>query len=147
MNALPNQTRQIENLQANKYQTNLAAYVKSESYTIEENISGDPFWKNVKLGSAKNQRIDTESVASSTHFTVVNGFTRHNKSSKGDRQMWCCKSSHQITVLVVTMTILFTAGILAAICYVESEYMNNLKSKEILMELFRFSASTERRRI
>lgn len=102
----------------------------NEKYPPEDRIdienNADPFWINVKLASAKNQRKDnedTESVASSTHFTVVNGFTRHGKNIKSDSQMWCCKSSHQITVLIVTMTVLFTAGLLAAICYVESESM------------------------
>lgn len=94
----------------------------------------DPFWNHVKLASVKNQRRemkDSESVASSTHFTVVNGFTRHGRSVKSEKQMWCCKRTHQITVLVVTMTVIFTAGILAAICYVESEYYITFNLKKL----------------
>ncbi|KAL4706534.1 hypothetical protein ACJJTC_015732 [Scirpophaga incertulas] len=36
----------------------------------------DTFWNGVKRGSAQTQ--DAASVASSTHFTVVNGFTKQS---------------------------------------------------------------------
>ncbi|GBP04378.1 hypothetical protein EVAR_6567_1 [Eumeta japonica] len=75
----------------------------------------DSFWTGVKRGSASAD--DAGSVASSTHFTVVNGFTKH-RAVKEPRTC-CCRHSHQITVLVISMTILFSACILAAICFVE----------------------------
>ncbi|XP_077284391.1 uncharacterized protein LOC143909886 isoform X2 [Arctopsyche grandis] len=143
INELQSSSRLSHDDKVNNYQNNLTVYVHStgnllannEKYPIEEptdmeSSHADPFWNNVKLASAKNQRTrDTESVASSTHFTVVNGFTRHGKNLKGDNQMWCCKSSHQITVLIITMTILFTAGLLAAICYVEMRQRRDVGSR------------------
>ncbi|XP_039748727.1 uncharacterized protein LOC120625672 isoform X2 [Pararge aegeria] len=75
----------------------------------------DTFWTDVKRGSVAEP--DTASVASSTHFTVVNGFTKHRPSK--EPKSCCCDHSHQITVLVISMTILFSACILAAICFVE----------------------------
>lgn len=78
----------------------------------------DAFWSDVKRGSIPGP--DAGSVASSTHFTVVNGFTKHRPSK--EPKTCCCDHSHQITVLVISMTILFSACILAAICFVESLY-------------------------
>ncbi|XP_063621496.1 uncharacterized protein LOC134793755 [Cydia splendana] len=71
------------------------------------------YWKDVK----RAPEADTASIASSTHFTVVNGFTK-NRTTKEPKSC-CCSHSHQITVLVISMTILFSACILAAICFVE----------------------------
>lgn len=76
----------------------------------------DSVWNGVKRSSAS-----APSVASSTHFTVVNGYTKHRQDK--EHTSCCCSQSHQITVLVISMTILFSACILAAICFVESEYL------------------------
>lgn len=78
----------------------------------------DSMWNGVKRSSASGR--DAASVASSTHFTVVNGYTKHRVDK--EPTSCCCNHSHQITVLVISMTILFSACILAAICFVESEY-------------------------
>ncbi|XP_014363721.2 uncharacterized protein LOC106715040 [Papilio machaon] len=75
----------------------------------------DKFWNDVKRGSVSSH--DATSVASSTHFTVVNGFTKHR--TEKEPKTCCCSHSHQITVLVISMTILLSACILAAICFVE----------------------------
>ncbi|XP_063839672.1 uncharacterized protein LOC135088668 [Ostrinia nubilalis] len=81
----------------------------------ETRDSADTFWNGVKRGSATGQ--DAVSVASSTHFTVVNGFTKQRQGK--EPKSCCCDHSHQVTVLVISMTILFSACILAAICFVE----------------------------
>ncbi|XP_050342467.1 uncharacterized protein LOC126768450 [Nymphalis io] len=81
----------------------------------ESREATDTFWSDVKRGSMAGP--DATSVASSTHFTVVNGFTKHRPSK--EPKSCCCNHSHQITVLVISMTILFSACILAAICFVE----------------------------
>ncbi|XP_045472753.1 uncharacterized protein LOC123679289 isoform X1 [Harmonia axyridis] len=60
----------------------------------------------------KKQDPDSASLASSTHFTVVNIHTRPPKP-----RSFCRK--HQLTVLVVTMSTLFTIGIMAAIWFLE----------------------------
>lgn len=107
------------------YQSKLGSFGRkqrslSEAVVAIPEESRDPtdsFWTGVKLGSGAGQ--DAVSVASSTHFTVVNGFTR-TRPGKEPRAC-CCSHSHQITVLVVSMTILFSACILAAICFVESK--------------------------
>lgn len=64
------------------------------------------------------KQIDTASVASSTHFTVVNGLGRPTTVY---RKSWCARN--QLTVLVCTMSFLFMVGLLAGILYMESEYL------------------------
>ncbi|XP_021934559.1 uncharacterized protein LOC110837070 isoform X2 [Zootermopsis nevadensis] len=61
---------------------------------------------------------DTQSVASSTHFTVVNGITRR----KAQPLPTCCCHSHQLTTLVFTMSIIFLAAILMAVIYLEMRW-------------------------
>ncbi|XP_046753040.1 uncharacterized protein LOC124416160 isoform X1 [Diprion similis] len=58
--------------------------------------------------------IDTASVASSTHFTVVNGLGRPTKVYK---KSWCARN--QLTVLICTMSFLFMVGLLAGVLYME----------------------------
>ncbi|XP_048506678.1 uncharacterized protein LOC105692496 isoform X2 [Athalia rosae] len=58
--------------------------------------------------------FDTASVASSTHFTVVNGLGRPTKVYK---KSWCARN--QLTVLICTMSFLFMVGLLAGILYME----------------------------
>ncbi|KOB68641.1 Uncharacterized protein OBRU01_18004 [Operophtera brumata] len=65
----------------------------------------DSMWNGVKRSSASGR--DATSVASSTHFTVVNGYTKHRVK---EPTACCCNHSHQITVLVISMTILFSAA-------------------------------------
>lgn len=60
------------------------------------------------------KQIDTASVASSTHFTVVNGLGRPITVY---RKSWCARN--QLTVLVCTMSFLFMVGLLAGILYME----------------------------
>ncbi|XP_020279738.1 uncharacterized protein LOC109852719 isoform X2 [Pseudomyrmex gracilis] len=60
------------------------------------------------------KQMDTASVASSTHFTVVNGLGRPVKVY---RKSWCARN--QLTVLVCTMSFLFMVGLLAGILYME----------------------------
>lgn len=63
------------------------------------------------------KQMDTASVASSTHFTVVNGLGRPTTVY---RKSWCARN--QLTVLVCTMSFLFMVGLLAGILYMESKY-------------------------
>lgn len=129
------------------YQNKLGSYGRKAALgeavvTIpEETHPHDPLdsmWNGVKRSSAQGR--DATSVASSTHFTVVNGYTKH-RTDKEPRSC-CCDHSHQITVLVISMTILFSACILAAICFVESKYriisyaITNLTSESIKHWLF-----------
>ncbi|XP_011637805.1 uncharacterized protein LOC105427655 [Pogonomyrmex barbatus] len=60
------------------------------------------------------KQMDTASVASSTHFTVVNGLGRPTTVY---RKSWCARN--QLTVLVCTMSLLFMVGLLAGILYME----------------------------
>lgn len=108
------------------YHTKLESYGRKSALSEaivaipeESRDMADTFWNGVKRGSATAQ--DAASIASSTHFTVVNGFTKHRAMK--EPKSCCCNHSHQITVLVISMTILFSACILAAICFVESEYL------------------------
>ncbi|CAL7943305.1 unnamed protein product [Xylocopa violacea] len=60
------------------------------------------------------KQMDTASVASSTHFTVVNGLGRPTTVYRKS----CC-ARHQLTVLVCTMSFLFMVGLLLGILYME----------------------------
>lgn len=61
---------------------------------------------------------DQVSIASSTHFTVVNGFGRSNIKPKSNS---LCRQGRQITILIVTMSILFMIGIMSAIYFMDSK--------------------------
>lgn len=105
------------------YHTKFGSYGSKSGHAVvaipEESHDGlDSIWNGVKRNSGPGQ--DTQSIASSTHFTVVNGYTKHRTGK--ETKSCCCDHSHQITVLVISMTILFSACILAAICFVESKY-------------------------
>lgn len=62
---------------------------------------------------------DSASIASSMHFTVVNMNTTRPPTSK---RSFCRK--HQLTILVMTMSALFTIGILTAIFLLEIRAKN-----------------------
>ncbi|XP_031344427.1 uncharacterized protein LOC116171618 isoform X2 [Photinus pyralis] len=61
----------------------------------------------------KKQDTDTDSNASSMHFTVVNVNTKPQMKSRS----FCRK--HQLSILIITMSILFTVGVLVAILCLE----------------------------
>lgn len=61
---------------------------------------------------------ETQSVASSTHFTVVNGITRR----KTQPLSTCCCQSHQLTTLVFTMSSIFLVAIIMAVIYLEMRW-------------------------
>lgn len=62
--------------------------------------------------------IDCISNASSTHFTMIGiGGGQHNLPLKNSI---CCR--HKITCIVLTMSIIFIIGIIAAIIYIECNY-------------------------
>lgn len=66
------------------------------------------------------KQYDTESIASSTHFTMVNGIP-HRKGKP--TTVNCCQTcqKHQLTVVVVSMCGLFLIGLIAAIYYIDSK--------------------------
>ncbi|XP_022815871.1 uncharacterized protein LOC111349129 [Spodoptera litura] len=114
--------RSTEPDEVGSYHTKLGSYGRKSGHSEavvaipEESHDGlDSVWNGVKRSSGPGQ--DTQSIASSTHFTVVNGYTKHRTGK--EPKSCCCDHSHQITVLVISMTILFSACILAAICFVE----------------------------
>ncbi|XP_062541682.1 uncharacterized protein LOC134209689 isoform X2 [Armigeres subalbatus] len=65
--------------------------------------------------SAKTKDPDSVSVASSTHFTMINGVGGPQRLPKGGM----CSRGHQITILIVTMSIVFMVGICAAVFFLE----------------------------
>ncbi|KAG5893686.1 hypothetical protein JTB14_021982 [Gonioctena quinquepunctata] len=69
--------------------------------------------------SAKKPDPDSVSVASSMHFTVVNVDTGRQRPPQ---RSFCRK--HQLTILVLTMSALFTVGILTAILFLEMRAKN-----------------------
>uniref|UniRef100_A0A182QQP3 Uncharacterized protein n=1 Tax=Anopheles farauti TaxID=69004 RepID=A0A182QQP3_9DIPT len=68
--------------------------------------------------SLKGKDPDSVSVASSTHFTMVNGIGGPQRVIKTG----ICSSGHQITILIVTMSIIFMIGICSAVFLLESRY-------------------------
>lgn len=83
-------------------------------YFLEQTNNND----HLSLPGINTKKIepDTLSVASSMHFTVVNMNTRPTV-----RQRSFCRK-HQLTILILTMSALFTIGIMTAIFLLESEY-------------------------
>ena len=66
----------------------------------------------------KAKDFDQVSIASSTHFTVVNGFGRANIKPKSNS---LCRQGRQITILIVTMSVLFMIGIIGAVYLMDSK--------------------------
>ncbi|KFB42199.1 hypothetical protein ZHAS_00009900 [Anopheles sinensis] len=65
--------------------------------------------------SLKGKDPDSVSMASSTHFTMVNGIGGPQRVMKSG----ICSSGHQITILIVTMSIIFMIGICSAVFLLE----------------------------
>lgn len=102
--------------------------------TITIDIPSDVF-RSKMTRHAKD--IDSISMASSTHFTVVNGIGRPPKVPKSG----LCDRGHQITVLIVTMSIFFMIGISLAVYFMESESFFGVFSRpDIIFSLFLYSA-------
>lgn len=59
------------------------------------------------------------SLASSTHFTMVNGIGGPQRVAKDG----LCSRGHQITVLIITMSLMFLIGISAAVFMLESKFL------------------------
>lgn len=68
--------------------------------------------------TCKQPEPDNVSIASSMHFTVVNV---NSRPSRVPKRSFCRK--HQLTILVLSMSALFTIGIIAAIYVMESKFI------------------------
>lgn len=66
------------------------------------------------IPKSDKQEMDNVSIASSMHFTVVNV---NHRPQKIKSRSFCSK--HQLTILVISMSILFMIGIIAAIFCIE----------------------------
>lgn len=69
-------------------------------------------------GADRLKDADTMSLASSTHFTMVNGVGGPQRKHKSG----LCDRGHQITVLILTMSAIFLIGICGAVFMLECEY-------------------------
>ncbi|KAJ6640800.1 hypothetical protein Bhyg_05732 [Pseudolycoriella hygida] len=69
----------------------------------------------IDANQMKTKDLDTMSMASSTHFTVVNGMGGPQRVTKDG----LCSRGHQITVLILTMSLMFLIGISAAVFMLE----------------------------
>lgn len=69
--------------------------------------------------TCKQPEPDNVSIASSMHFTVVN---INSRPSRVPKRSFCRK--HQLTILVLSMSALFTIGIIAAIYVMEMRARN-----------------------
>lgn len=66
--------------------------------------------------SVIENQLDALSVASSTHFTMINGFGVANNKADDGRGCCCCKP---IAAVIITMTGLLFLIIFGAICFAE----------------------------
>lgn len=69
----------------------------------------------------QTKNYDTESLASSTHFTLVNGMER--KLPKHMKPVECCCEKHQLSILITTMTIFLAVTIFLCIYFFQCEYI------------------------
>lgn len=90
------------------------------------NIPIDP-----NLMHVKTKDLDTISIASSTHFTVVNGMGGPQRKIKNG----LCSRGHQITVLILSMSFVFLVGIVGAVFFLECKF--NLKIF-IFFQIYKF---------
>jgi hypothetical protein len=102
----------------NKSADNLGKFSpNNQHYVIEVDETAEHQLPAGAVGKAKE--LDSVSIASSTHFTMVNGFGRSNIKTKSNS---ICRQGRQITVLIVTMSSLFMIGIILVIYLMDSEY-------------------------
>jgi hypothetical protein len=66
------------------------------------------------------KELDQLSMASSTHFTMINGFGR---SSVRRKTSYICKRSRQVPLLIVTMSLIFLILLSVAVFLMESKCM------------------------
>ncbi|GAB0093861.1 hypothetical protein DMENIID0001_090470 [Sergentomyia squamirostris] len=76
--------------------------------TLEDVVNPTP-------ADVKAKDMDAVSMASSTHFTVVNGMGGQQHIPKSG----LCKRGHQITILILSMSFIFLIGIIAAVFLLE----------------------------
>jgi hypothetical protein len=99
---------------------------KSRSHTIldvnNENNSIEQQHHPLGHNPHKTKDIDQQSIASSTHFTLINGCGRANLKSQSS----LCRHGRQITVLVVTMTMFFIIGILFILYLMDRKFFKFL---------------------
>lgn len=72
--------------------------------------------KNLQL--SKTKEADELSVASSMHFTVVNGVSGPCEARK---PKGLCNRSQQVSVLIVTMSLIFLVMLLGTVLLMESK--------------------------
>lgn len=74
------------------------------------------------IGACKNENGDfsCSSSISTTNFTVVT-FDKKKETVKAKS---ICRRSHQVTILILAMTIIFVIGIFALVCALEMRFQN-----------------------
>lgn len=94
-----------------------AAIISIEEITSDSSQQQQDQQLPIGLGRLpmKTKEPDSVSMASSTHFTMINGVGGPQRLPKGG----LCSRGHQITVLIVTMSIVFMVGICAAVFFLE----------------------------
>lgn len=101
-------------------ESNLQLYLQQTSPTPTDGSAVIPAFHVFPKVPDKTQELDNVSIASSMHFTVVNV----NQRTRTKQRSFCSK--HQLTILVITMSVLFTIGIISAIFFIESKCGHNL---------------------
>lgn len=93
--------------------------IKNEEHHGVNSIEQQWMYNNQR---AKPKDIGQVSIASSTHFTLVNGCGRENLKPNSS----FCRHDRKITILTVTMTLVFIIGIIAMIYLMERKNKKHL---------------------
>lgn len=92
-----------------------------KNQTISNNNNDTVLDIDPNLNFIKTKDVDTMSIASSTHFTMVNGVGGPQKKIRSG----ICSRGHQITVLILTMSGFFLIGILLMV------YLMEMRAREM----------------
>lgn len=111
-----NQISDIYNQSDFDHRKQMMENIKNILAINEENLTAD----SIKVANKKKDadQLSTTSSATNTNFTVItfNG----NKERKKTRSI--CRRRHQVTILIVVMTVLLFFGISSAVCMLEMRY-------------------------
>lgn len=111
--------------------------INNKSQSSFVNIHPNNFLSPPHMKTTKE--LDQLSTASSTHFTMVNGFGRSNMNRKSS---YICKRSQQVSILIITMSVLFLIGITTAVVLLESKKSGSWSFVHLTNFLFIFQCET-----
>lgn len=95
---------------------NVQNLAKHSAITENENSENHWMFNHQQQQRSKPKDLDQVSIASSTHFTLVNGCGRDSNVKTNSS---FCRHDRMVTILTMTMTLVFIIGIIIAIYFME----------------------------